>query len=287
MVGLLVGLHNYNTLEFKSAWEKQERFYQQLIWRAPAMKIGTSIITGEEVMSYMGDYPTSFGINVVYGAKPKEGISPTYWFFALSENFKGSAEAVTSSAQLEASKPPIFFHGNSMDAIYITYEPGMMQCLWVLRAEDAEYKYLPAEMKKAALVSSYGNVQRTVNTDYHLYRQIVDEDKNTWCYYYEKADLARQYGDWNTVLRLWEEAQQHGYRPGNGFEYLPFIEAYIRMGDWENAFRLTKTANKITEAMYFVLCPTWERLAGETPPNAQKDLYLPKAYDLLRCVPQN
>ena len=34
LVGFVIGWHNYNTLEFKSAWEKQARLYEQLIWRA-------------------------------------------------------------------------------------------------------------------------------------------------------------------------------------------------------------------------------------------------------------
>ena len=38
LVGLLIGFHNRNTLDFKYAWEKQERLYQQLMWRAPTIQ---------------------------------------------------------------------------------------------------------------------------------------------------------------------------------------------------------------------------------------------------------
>jgi hypothetical protein len=93
-------------------------------------------------------------------------------------------------------------------------------------------------------------------------------------------------GDPEKVVSYWQMAQDQGFRPENGFEYIPFIEAYARLGNWERAFILTKTAKQITQAMYFILCPTWKGLEQGTPASPDKDAFVTKAYDLLMCAPE-
>lgn len=282
LVGLLVAFHNQNTFNFKYAWEKQERLYQQLIWRAPSLKPGTALITNEEILGYMGDYPTSFGINTIYESEQLNRVP--YWFFALSENFNFSSSRIRGGGPLEFRKATVIFHGDGEDAIFMTYEPEHKQCLWVLRPEDSEYKDLPTEIKKGALVSNIGNIQ-SEEGEYSLYKTIVRENKDTWCYFYQKADLARQLGDWEQVMTLWKEARNKGYLPGNGFEYIPFIEASAHLDKWEDAFLLTKTANRETKAMYFILCPTWRRLMQELPASEEKNVSVDQANDFLECAP--
>lgn len=282
LLGLVIGHHNYNMLTFKSVWEKQERLYQQMVWRAPSLSPGTAIVADQEILAYMGDYPTSFAINTLYPLN--SGNNVPYWFFALSENL--NVDTVSNNKPLTASKASMSFHGNSKEAIFIIYEPENKQCLWVLRPEDAEYKHLPAAMKN---IVRYANLSLIHNEEIsrHVYDQIVRENKETWCFFYQKADLARQEENWATAIQLWEEAQNNGYHPDNAFEYIVFIESYAHAGDWEKAFQLTKTANKITEAMYFILCPTWQRLDETTPAFSTKDEFVEKAYGYLECAPLN
>ena len=280
LIGALVSWHERNANDFRYSWEKQERLYQQFIWRAPSIKPNTAIIANEEILGYMGDYPTSFAINTIYEGNQTNGIP--YWFFAISENFKFSADPLLAGTRLEVERASTVFRGDSRDIIFISYEPENNQCLWVLRPQDGEYKFLPPEMKKAALISNYENII-TQGTNLDLYHQIVNEDRDTWCYFYERADLARQSEDWEMILTLWEEAQKNSHQPGNGFEYLPFVEAYARTGDWENAFLLTKTANKVTEAMYLVLCPLWRSLLEHAPDSSSKGDFGIRTNELLGC----
>ena len=283
LVGFVIGWHNYNTLEFKSAWEKQARLYEQLTWRAPSIKPGTALIASEEILGYMGDYPTSYGINTMYHLQGAGNVP--LWFFALSENFNLASNPDTGLAELNAQRGVVTFRGKPEDAIYISYEPENKECLWILRPQDAEYKNLPETLKKAALSSNYKNIQPQ-ESESGLYHTIVPENKDTWCYFYQKADLARQLGNPEMVVSYWQQAQDRGFGPDNGFEYIPFIEAYARLGNWEQAFKLTKSANQITQAMYFILCPTWKDLEQHTTDAPEKDAFMNKAYDLLMCAPE-
>ena len=59
-----------------------------------------------------------------------------------------------------------------------------------------------------------------------------------WCYFYEKAALARQRGDWQEVINLGEQAEKAGLKPYDRIEWLPFLEAYARHGDLKKARNL-------------------------------------------------
>jgi hypothetical protein len=87
------------------------------------------------------------------------------------------------------------------------------------------------------------------------------EPEHTWCYFFEKADLARQMKDWNEVLDLYKQAQRLGFNPEYGAEYIPFIEAFAQTGDWQKAYDLTIAAEKLTQGQKKILCSNWYRFA--------------------------
>jgi hypothetical protein len=49
--------------------------------------------------------------------------------------------------------------------------------------------------------------------------------------------------------------------PEFGAEYVPFIEAYAQIGDWQQAKDLTLTAQKQTRGLKKMLCANWSRLS--------------------------
>ena len=57
--------------------------------------------------------------------------------------------------------------------------------------------------------------------------------EKTWCYYFEKADLARQNSNFSEVVLLGDEAINKGYSPRSASEWLPFLEGYAWVGQWD------------------------------------------------------
>lgn len=279
LIGLLIGFHNRNAFDFKTSWEKQVKLYEQLTWRAPFIEPGTAIITDQEILSYMGDYPTSFALNTIYDTK---SLRPSpYWFFAMSENL--DAASLAEGGELTAKKYASTFVGNSRDSLIIVFEPEKNQCLWILRPEDAAYRGLPEPIKQAAQVSNLSRIQDKHETDPVLYRAIVPENPASWCFHYQRADLARQVGDWEQVVFFWELAERGGYAPGHGFEYIPFIQGYAHLGNWKQALALTKQSNRVSANMKTILCPVWEGLNTEIPQSAERDSAVGEAVELLGC----
>jgi hypothetical protein len=60
-----------------------------------------------------------------------------------------------------------------------------------------------------------------------------DEPTHEWCYYYQKASLARQQGDWQSVAALGDKALAEGFYPSDKIEWLPFMQANIALGQNE------------------------------------------------------
>lgn len=93
-----------------------------------------------------------------------------------------------------------------------------------------------------------------------------------WCAYFEQADLARQFEDWQTVVNLGEQAFAANLQPAYKYEseYLPFIEGYGMVGDWQQAAALTRRARDNSPALAPVLCQTWARLLQNTADSAPR-----------------
>ena len=281
LVGFLIGFHNRNAFDFKMSWEKQVKLYEQLTWRAPYIQPGTAIITDQEILGYMGDYPTSFALQTIYDTK---SLRPSpYWFFAMSENLGTDADTLIEGTQLTARKYASTFVGDSRDSLVIVFEPEKNQCLWILRPEDAAYRGLVPQIKTAAEISNPSRIQDRHDTIPTLYESIVPDDPGTWCFHYQRVDLARQFGAWEQVIFFWDLAQQGGYSPAHGFEYIPFIQAYAHTGDWTQAFALTKQSFRASDNMRTILCPVWDKLAISTTESAERDTTVKEAKELMGC----
>jgi hypothetical protein len=111
------------------------------------------------------------------------------------------------------------------------------------------------------------------------------EPEHNWCYYFEKADLARQHGDWKEVARLGDLAFQLDTRlyEVNAPELLPYIEAYAFTGNWEKATALSLDAYNLTFRMQRILCDTWTRIDQVGEASSQGKAYMGQMLDQLNC----
>jgi hypothetical protein len=283
LVGLSVGWHLRLTNDYRWSWTKQSRFYQQLYWRAPYIDQPTTILSDGEIFTYMGFYPTSFAINTLYPqniAKPEVG----YWFTGLYKYFSDSLPDLLQGDKLRYEQYTAEFEANSLESLVILYEPERGQCLWVLRPEDQDLPGLPGITRDALALSDVSRI----HSDSPLARppnQAIfhTAPEPTWCYYFLKADLARQDKDYAGITSLWESAQQAQVSPQSGVELLPFIEGFARTGDWDTAVQLTGRATELTNGLSNTLCRTWVTLLNTTPDTPDKSDASTQADNILGC----
>lgn len=281
-IALAVNFHLSNTKEFQNSWAKQVRLAQQLLWRAPHIEAGTAILTDEEVLGMMGEYAVSFSINTMYQAKDIED-TPPYWYFPFYYT-NPNVDELLQGVPLEYSKLSMNFSGNSDKMLLLSFNPEMKRCLWVLNPNDTNLRLISEDMRKLSAGSDINLIQKT-DSEPTLPESIYGKQNNhTWCYYFEKADLARQYRQWDEIARLWQESQSAGEQADNGFEYIPFIEGFGHLEDWEQVKFLTKSAKKITAGLEPSLCTMLDRLTATAPSSQQRDETIKSLKDDLKCV---
>ena len=283
LVSFAVGWHARNSNDFRWAWTKQSRFYSQLYWRAPYILPGTAILSDGEIFPQMTENSTSYALGALY---PSGEIFQAYkyWFYGLYGNFNEKREDLVAGMPLMARSFSSSFSGTSHDSLVIYYEPEKNQCLWVLRPEDRDIRILPEITREAVVISNLDRIEADSPMARPMPSVIFGEaTEQTWCYFYQKADLARQYRDWERIVELWDEADEIGFTPGNGVEYIPFIEGYAYQTKWDKAREMTFMANRITSAMHPILCATWDRIeAGTSDSTAREDALL-SVRGRLRC----
>ena len=281
-VALAVSMHLTNEKDFAYSWEKQERFAQQLIWRAPQIESGTALVTDEEILGYMGGYSNAFSIITTY--QPGNIQTPPYWYFPFyytNPNVKDFLQGVP----LEDSKLSMDFSGNSNNMLLFSFNPEMKRCLWILSTEDTNLRLISDDMRQLSAGSDINLIQQSNGTEPTLPESIYGkQNTETWCYYFEKADLARQYGQWDEIARLWKEAQSKSEQADNGFEYLPFIEGYGHLEDWGQVKILTKSAKRITAGLEPSLCTALDRLTVNAPASQERDDTIKNLKDDLKCA---
>ncbi|PWH12386.1 MAG: hypothetical protein DDG60_13425 [Anaerolineae bacterium] len=258
LVAIAAASHIQTARSFHESWEKQRQFYWQMHWRAPALQPGTLVVADNEILFYMGDSPTAYALNLLY---PKTTQPPAvdYWFNPGSANLNW---VVFEQGQpVEMRKYSSVFWAASERVLAITFEPSQGQCLWLLRPAYREIRFLSEEAYRWMAFSDIHRVQ--------LAQAMPPSDifgpepPHTWCYHYQKADLAAQLGDWPQVIRLWQAASASGLRPAASVELLPFIEAYARTAQSEKARELVEWANTLPPRMPDLLCTTWKTYKQE------------------------
>jgi hypothetical protein len=90
------------------------------------------------------------------------------------------------------------------------------------------------------------------------------EPDHSWCYYFEKADLASQQKNWDQVVEYGEIAFNLADHPNDPIERFPFIEAYAHTGDFNLALDQSRESGQISKLTYPSLCALWERIATTT-----------------------
>jgi hypothetical protein len=243
---------------YRLDWDAQRDYYWQLAWRAPALQPGTAIFSFEQPSASIPGYDASFALNVLFGNQTKDGSTP-YWFFTNDRflNFD-----FLPGKHISYEDRNLTFTGNTSEAISVVRQAGN-RCLQVLDSVYAGQPFYESGQGQLVGVSNVGRILPD-SADPPDPQVFGSEPPHRWCYYFEKADLARQFQDWQSVLKLEKQAKAARLASKFGPEYLPFIEAHAQTGDWQKAYELSRSAHAVTRDMGPLLCSTWQHL-GKLP----------------------
>jgi hypothetical protein len=300
LIALAIGLQIQYGFSFRQDWKLQESYFWQLFWRAPSIQPGTAVLSDSTIFSYTSADHLTLPLNWIYAPNQKNGELPYAQIFFVINT--GGTIPLTPGAPLVKIKDVESFHGSTDAALVVQFTPP--SCLHILNPtydadlplaplsgqtykalSDASVPVLGRKDDLALPLSKPSLIKPSADTPAALTNLFGAEPPRTWCYFYEKADLARQEGDWAHVARLGDEAFAASYRPDDLSEYLPFIEAYARLNRWNDAKQLTLSTADTMPILEPALCGLWQRVDANPSLSTQEHGYILKIEQHLQYCP--
>ncbi|HUE99799.1 MAG TPA: hypothetical protein VMN99_11125 [Anaerolineales bacterium] len=259
LVAFSIGKQFETNIAYIRDWDVHRDLFWQMSWRIPALEPNTAIVSNDLPVNYFSDNSLSGPLNWIYGRTGE--MDHILYFISIRLN-RGLPDLEPGLA-IEQNYLAKTFRGNTSQLVVIDYSPP--GCVRVLDPQiDPANRLLVPLLRDAAVLSNTSMIheENAVNLPDSLF---APEPAHAWCYYFEKADLARQFGDWEKVAELGDIAFKLDDHPNDPVERFVFIEGYAHMGDWERALKLSRESYRVSKDYVGpLLCRLWERIETET-----------------------
>jgi hypothetical protein len=246
---LTIAMLTHHANSVKSAQETAivRNFWWQVSWRIPQLETRATLIGNYPAGSTEEDYFIWGPANLIYYPENRAatGIQPA--LFAAILNEETVAKVLARERQEFDNRKNIITYKNYRNILILT-QPTMDSCVHVIDGLQPEFSQFESESIRE--IGPYSELEHIlVDETPHTPPTLVfgPEPDHGWCYYYQMADLARQRGDWEQVLRVGEEAFGKHLTPNDSVEWMPFLQAYAQSGD---VAQLEARAPQITASPY-------------------------------------
>ena len=266
LIAFSIGKQFETNIAYIRDWESQRNLFWQMSWRIPALEKNTAILTNDLPVTYFSDNSLSGPLNWIFG---REGEIDHILYFASVRLNRGLPDLKPGLA-IEQNYLARTFYGNTSQMVVINFSPP--GCLRVLDPQiDPDNRLLVPLLREAAMLSNTSMIHAE---DAATMPESIFalEPEHGWCYFFQKADLARQFGDWEEVVRIGDIAFKLDDHPNDPVERFVFIEGYAHAGEWRRAVELSKESYKVSKDYVGpLLCRLWERVETETTGGAESD----------------
>jgi hypothetical protein len=281
LMGLAFGFHFQNALSYRIDWIHQVSFLRQLSWRIPALEEGTALLS-VELPTRSTDNSLTAPINWIY-AEEIDDTSLPYHLLYLDLRLGTSLTELEEGLPISYNFRTLKFEGSLDDALLVHYKDS--ECLRVIHPDyDAYNPQFQELIAEAVPFSNLGQIVLKPDQEVNLQTDVLGpEPEPGWCYYFEKADLARQMGEWQQVVKLGEAAFILDGSPNHASEMVPFIQGYAFTGRWGKAVKLTKETSRIDPYVKPMLCSIWEDIANSTEPSDEREEAIQNIKEVVSC----
>lgn len=283
LIALAAGRHILIGDAFRRDWEAQKNLFWQLSWRAPGIQPHTLVLMNEE-LAYYADNSIGATLNWIYDSDPSaENIQ--YVLFYPTNRIGRSLVSLEPDIPIEYSYIAGDFAGNTSDTLAFYYDPPA--CLRLLDPHLDENNRLIRDESLMRDASTLSNPERILRAQSAVMPPVYyPEPPHDWCYYFQKAELARQFEDWEEVARLGDIAFKLDDFPNSPLERFVFIEGYAHVGEWHLAVTLSRNSYRVSRDFVGpLLCRLWERIEAETASSEERSEALEEVQSMFACNP--
>ena len=214
-------------------------FWQQVIWRAPGIKAGTTLVVNYPAINYGENVDAAVGpANFIYFPKQTNQIPAVYPLVALPQMSYVTKDVIGVSNKFYGYRTHV---GEiSYNNLLVMSQSAENACVHII---DSKWPRLSDnDSDQILLLGQYSKIESilaSAGTPRHLPESIFgSEPAHTWCYYYQQAELALQQGNWEKIIQLGDQVSQLKLHPNDRIEWAPFLQAYAVKGD-EKSFKAT------------------------------------------------
>ncbi len=215
-------------------------FWHQVAWRVPGIDAGTTLVVNYPAINYAEDVDAVAGpANFLYFPEQTNQIPAVYQLVALPQmNYitKDILAGGRRSYEYRTHVGEINYNN-----ILVISQPTPSSCVHVIHAQWPRYS--EGDSDQILLLGQYSNIEN-IQTDgtalkpaEFIFGPEPPHDE-TWCYYYQQAELALQNEDWEKIIEIGDQVTQLRLSPNDRIEWAPFLQAYAFTGDVK-AFKAT------------------------------------------------
>lgn len=214
-----------NNVIFEKNGDQTRSAWWQLSWRAPQLQPAT-LLSGRIAFGILDEDYTLWGpANLIYYPGNHE---VTVTAEVLSDQtlplFKAQGKSISE-------RKGILFERDFGNLLLISKNEN--SCLHVIDGDHPEYS-----QADDPILQTVGNLSKidqieaeSENIPTPRSDLFGSEPAHDWCYYYQKAQLARQSRDWQLAAKLGDEALAGGLSPNDPMEWLVFLQAFAYQND--------------------------------------------------------
>jgi hypothetical protein len=206
-----------------------------------------------------------------------------YALFYPTSRLGGSLPSLAAGQKIQYDFISEVFTGSTSQVLAFYYQPP--GCLRLLNPViDTENHLIPdaSMMREAASLSSSEWILPSDGAK--MPRLFGPEPNHGWCYYFERAELAAQKGDWTRVAELGDTAFMLDDHPNDPVERFVFIEGYARNREVKRAIELTQDSYRVSRnVMGPLLCRLWMHIESESASTPEISEVMPEIKSMLAC----
>ena len=270
LVGLIafaIGGNIMNANSFRRDWDNQFNFISQLTARIPSLKAPTLLISDNNPLSFESDNSMTGMVNIAF--KPGEDFDEDtlpYSVMLFSPRYQSIEHFEETDYKAFDFRGLIF---NTLNENVVVYHYSPPSCLRVIDPEihaDLDifpsnyYDFIPLSNPKEQIVSD------GVSSSFIFDEVFKQQPVQNWCYWFQKAELARQMEDWNTIVEIGDKVLPTMIA-ADKTEYFVFAEAYMHTNQWDKAGELFGRIHHESEGSTdIVLCKYIGKWITDYPP---------------------
>jgi hypothetical protein len=219
-----------NNIEFANWWKYTRNFWWQVSWRAPQIEKGTVLIAQLPGFGIEEDYEVWGPANLIYYPIPGP--------INLSSEvlYPGLIQQIIMGAGSHRVMRTINVDRDYEKTLVLTM-PTASSCVQAIDGRNPVVS--SGEETRISLMAPYSKIdQIKVDDQPHVPSINIfgpDPGKDDWCYYYEKAALAQQQGDWKAITQMFQNVRDEKLKPGDRVEWIPFVQALAYTGETDRA----------------------------------------------------